>query len=312
MTATTNGTGTRSRTAALAAAVAANPITPASPSNGTVATRRPDPAKDLLLSMEKEFAACLPKILPPDLFMRVALTGLRKTPDLLECNRNSLLGAFLECARLGLEPCTELASLVPFKGECTLIIGYQGYVQLMYRSGQVTLVEAEMIYEADEWSYTRGHGGKFFHRPRIELPDAERGKPILAYSYAELTGGSLTKVVFCNRARAEHIKREYARSAKSPWKQDINFIPMWQKTPVRQLQKWAPKSSEMRRALVVDGVTFDEAGQPDVDVDDPTVIDGVVEEVNDTASEAPATAPRAEDEDPWAGLDVAQPGSGVR
>lgn len=308
---TTATSGGRSRTAALAAAVAANPITPASP--GTVATRKPDPAKDLLLSMEKEFVACLPKILPPDLFMRVALTGLRKTPDLLECNRNSLLGAFLECARLGLEPCTELASLVPFKGECTLIIGYQGFVQLMYRSGQVTLVEAEMIYEADEWSYTRGHGGKFFHRPRIELSDAERGAPILAYSYAELTGGSLTKVVFCNRARAEHIKREYARSAKSPWKQDINFIPMWQKTPVRQLQKWAPKSSEMRRALAVDGVTFDLSGEPDVDINDPAVIDGIAEEVNDTAPPAaPATTEADDGYDPWADMDVAKPGGGMR
>jgi recombination protein RecT len=240
---------------------------------GTVATRKPDPARDLLLSMEGEFAACLPKILPPDLFMRVALTGFRKTPDLLACTRKSLLGALLETARLGLEPCTEQAYLIPYKNECTLVIGYQGYVQLMYRTGQVDHVEAEMIHEADVWEDSRGDGGRFFHQPAW-TPDLARpgwnweqygrGKPMLAYAYARLVGGGRTKVEICTRDRAEFIKREYAKAAKSPWKTG-SFDAMWQKTPVRQLQKWAPKSSELRRALAVDGATFDAGGEAEMD-----------------------------------------------
>lgn len=246
------------------------PDAPASSPNGdgAVATRKPDPARDLLASMQDEFEACLPKILPVDLFLRVALTGFRKSPELLTCSRPSLLGALLETARLGLEPCTEQAYLIPFKQECTLVIGYQGFVQLMYRTGQVTEVEAEMIYEADEWEDSRGDGGKFFHRPAW-TPDLRkpgwtkpgRGEPILAYSYAKLVGGGRTKVEICTRERAEYIKREYAKSAKSPWRKPESFVPMWQKTPVRQLQKWAPKSSELRRALAVDGATFDPGGE---------------------------------------------------
>src|SRR6185369_8569019 len=92
-----------------------------------VATRKPDPARDLITSMKGEFEAALPKALPLDLFMRVTLTGFRKTPNLLNCSRKSLLGALLETARLGLEPCTEQAYLIPFKNECTLVVGYQGY-----------------------------------------------------------------------------------------------------------------------------------------------------------------------------------------
>lgn len=239
---------------------------------GKEVARRLDPARDLLVSMQAEFEACLPKTLPPDLFMRVALTGFRKTPDLLACNRRSLLGALLETARLGLEPCTEQAYLIPFKQECTLVIGYQGYVQLMYRTGQVEQVEAEMIHEADEWEDSRGDGGRFYHRPNWTAKD--RGAPILAYSFARLVGGGRTKVEIVTRERAEWIKRQFAKSAKSPW--HTSFDAMWQKSPVRQLQKWAPKSAELRRALIADGATYDDKGEPDVDPTD-VVIGEVVE-----------------------------------
>lgn len=266
------------------------PTSGAPTSAGTVATRKPDPARDLLVSMEGEFAACLPKTLPPDLFLRVALTGFRKNPNLLNCTRKSLLGALLETARLGLEPCTEQAYLIPYKAECTLVIGYQGFVQLMYRTGMVEQVEAEMIYEADEWEDIRGDGARFFHRPawtpELSKPGwdrEDRGMPILAYSYARLVGGGRTKVAVCTRKTAEQIMRDHAKSASSPWKTG-SFDAMWQKTPVRQLQKWAPKSAEIRRALSVDGATFDAAGEPDVD---PNVLEGEV--VPDPVSAPPAT-----------------------
>jgi recombination protein RecT len=262
--------------------------------NGVVATRKPDPARDLLASMEDEFAACLPKILPPDLFMRVALTGFRKTPELLACTRKSLLGALLETARLGLEPCTEQAYLIPYREECTLVIGYQGYVQLMYRTGQVDHVEAEMIHEADIWEDSRGDGGRFYHQPAWTADKARpgwdfeqhgRGKPILAYAYARLVGGGRTKVEVCTRERAEYIKTTYAKAAKSPWKTG-SFDAMWQKTPVRQVQKWAPKSSELRRALAVDGATFDAAGE--AEMDDANVIPGEIVETPPGAPAEPA------------------------
>jgi len=275
------------RTEQLRNAIPEAPTSPAPNGAGKALTKKPDPARDLLASMESEFAACLPKMLPPDLFMRVALTGFRKTPGLLECTRKSLLGALLETARLGLEPCTEQAYLIPYKAECTLVIGYQGFVQLMYRTGQVEQVEAEMIYEADEWEDSRGDGGRFFHKPNWLAED--RGRPILAYSYAKLLTGGRTKVEICTRQRAEYIKNQYAKSSKSPWKTG-SFDAMWQKTPVRQLQKWAPKSAEMRRALIVDGATFDNTGEPDVD---PNVIQGEFVEQTAPDTTQPSDAPGA-------------------
>lgn len=275
------------------------PTSPA-PNGAAVAVRKPDPARDLIQGMRAEFEACLPQMLPIDLFTRVTLTGFRKTPELLECSRKSLLSALLETARLGLEPCTEQAYLIPYRQECTLVIGYQGYVQLMYRTGQVDAVEAELIYEADEWEYSLGDGGRFFHRPNLLAED--RGRAIMAYSYAALRGGGRTKVAIVTRREAERIARDYAKSAKSPWKTG-HFDAMMLKSPVRQLQKWAPKSAEMRRALAIDGATFDAAGEPDVDAD--VIIGEVVP--NAPVSAPPATA--RDSDEAW--LATQQPPAGV-
>ncbi|WP_047890977.1 recombinase RecT [Micromonospora sp. RV43] len=301
-------TTARTRAQKLAAQIPDVPAGDTATAGNAVATKKPDYARDLLASMEEEFEAALPRVLPIDVFMRVALTGFRKTPELLECTRSSLFGALLETARLGLEPCTEYAYLIPFGRECTLVVGYQGYVQLMYRTGQVDRVEAEMVYEGDEWEYSLGDGGKFFHRPNIAAPVEERGRPIFAYSYAALRGGGRTKVAWCNRAQAERIKAEFARSAKSPWRDPNRFDAMWLKTPVRQLQKYAPKSAELRRALAVDGATYDASGLAmfeDGRIIDPDtlpgeIVDGPVDEPQPTtdggAEDGPASVRVPNDE----------------
>lgn len=228
--------------------------------------------RDLLRSMQSQFEACLPEVLPWDMFARITLTGIQKNPQLLECSQASLLGALMECARLGLAPCTEQASLVPFKGKVTLIVGYEGYVQLMYRSGQVEQVVAQPVYAADDWEYSLGDGGRFWHRPKITMPRKERGEVIFTYCYATLVGGGRTAVAHCNLEEALELQARYGTKDTSAWR--TNFLGMWLKTPVRRVQKYAPKSSEqMRRALIVDNGIIDLDGnvdRPDDEPDDDT------------------------------------------
>lgn len=299
-----------SRTDALADKLAATPHGNGSSNGGTVATRQPDRAQALLESMEAEFAKCLPDILPVDMFLRVALTGMRKNADLAVCSRQSLLGALMECARLGLAPCTEEASLVPFNNkttggkECSLIVGYQGYVQLMYRSGQVEQVVAEKVYEADEWEYSLGDGGRFFHRPAITAED--RGQVLFTYFFATLLGGGRTRVAITTKREAMALKAKYGVKRDSSW--NTNFEEMWLKTPVRRGQKYAPKSPELRRALAIDGATFDAGGR--IVPDEDRTIDGEATEAPEPTS-APPAAQAAHGDDAWAGIDVAQPGGGA-
>lgn len=295
---------TATRTDQLRATLEAQPVN-GTPAPGTAVAKKTDPAGDLLSSMEDEFRKCLPDILPWDMFARIALTGFRKNPKLLEANRSSLLGALMECARLGLAPCTEQAALSTFKNrskgtiECQLIVGYQGYVQLMYRSGQVEQVVAEKIYEADEYEVSFGDGGRFFHRPKLLLPPSERGPVILTYAYATFHGGGRTKVEVTPKWKADALKRKHG----NVW--DSNFEEMWLKTPVRQLQKWAPKSAEMRRAVLADGATFDLGGIVERPDGDDAFVDGEV--VDDKPVSGAGAGANGTEADPWAGVEVAKP-----
>jgi recombination protein RecT len=294
-----------SRTNELAEKLAsAAPPAPATNGKETV-VRAPDRAVALLDSMQAEFERCLPSILPLDLFMRIALTGFRTTPDLLTCSRQSLMGALMDCARLGLAPCSEQASLVPFKGKVTLIVRYEGYVQLMYRSGEVEQVNAELVLDGEEWEYSLGDGGRFFHRP--DLLAEKPGRPLFAYAYATLVGGGRTRIAIVRRPEALALQRTYSRGKPdSAW--NTNFDAMWLKTALRRLQKFAPKSPEMRRALVVDGASYDTAGVAELPTIDSDVVDNPTEPAPAPAEPAPAgPAVPADPDDPWADLEVARP-----
>jgi recombination protein RecT len=233
----------------------------------------------MLDSMKDEFERCLPSILPVDTFMRIALTGFRKTPELAGCTRASILGALMESARLGLAPCTEQSSIVPFKNtrknivEATLVIGYEGYIQLMYRSGQVGTVEVEFVYEADEWEYSIGDGGRFLHKPNV-LAGKKRGEKLFAYSYASLLSGGRTKIQIVTREEADELKAKYGRRAGSSW--NDNFDGMWLKTPVRRVHKYAPKSVDLHPVLAEGALLRYDAGKMMPELVDPDTLEGEV------------------------------------
>lgn len=41
-------------------------------------------------------------------------------------------------------------------GEAQLVLGYQGLLELIYRSGMVSMVDARVRYENDEWLFEYG------------------------------------------------------------------------------------------------------------------------------------------------------------
>ncbi|MEU1736503.1 recombinase RecT [Streptosporangium sp. NPDC020145] len=226
--------------------------------------------RQLFEKMKPQFEMALPRHVTVDRFLRVALTAVQKTPKLLDCTPESLLAALLESARLGLEPGTKQAAIVPYGKQATFIAQWQGLVELMYRSGQVTNVTAEFIHENDEWSYRIGDGGGFWHEPDLLAPAEERGPILLVYAYAEIKGGGRSKIVTLNRWQAVEIRDRYSKAyalaeqhrredpedfALNPAKGWFNstwhteFDAMWRKSAVRRLADWVPQSPELVELL---------------------------------------------------------------
>jgi recombination protein RecT len=228
-------------------------------------------------SMQKQFAMALPRHISPERMMRIAITAIRRSDSLQRCSVPSLLGSLLTAAQLGLEVNTPLgfAYLVPFKGECTLLVGYQGFLDLGRRSGLISTPMATLVYEGDEFEVAYGLYPDIRHVASKD-PERENKKITHVYAFAHAIPKDSAPPIFVVLTRAEVLKRK-ARSASvkagksSPW--DTDEPMMFKKTGIRALWPWIPKNPEMAGAGALEDAT--EKGRAQVEAWDPQIIEAM-------------------------------------
>lgn len=225
-------------------------------------------AKDAGIGSVKKFfesqrgaiTAVLPKHLDADRMLKIALGALRTTPKLMNARTDTLFGAVIQCAQLGLEPNTPLghAYLIPFdnrtKGitEVQIVFGYKGLIDLARRSGQVVSIAAHEVCEKDEFDYRYGLDERLDHKPAL----GDRGAVIAYYAVAKLVGGGHAFEVM-SRRQVEDIRNASQgwRSAKEKettvWGK--HAVEMGRKTVLRRLFKYLPVSIELATAANLDG-----------------------------------------------------------
>src|SRR5690606_19283017 len=120
--------------------------------------------------MKAQIQAALPKHMTPERMARIVTTEIRKNQGLVKCDRNSFLGAVIQCAQLGLEPGNSLghAYILPYGKQAQLIVGYRGMIDLARRSGQIVSISARTVHEGDEFAYRYGLEESLTHRPSEE------------------------------------------------------------------------------------------------------------------------------------------------
>lgn len=222
---------------------------------GAVAKQEPEAVR-LLKLMGPEIARALPKHVSPERMARVALTALRTTPKLLECSTSSILGSIMSAAQLGLEPNTPLglAYLVPYKGTCQLIVGYQGYLELARRSGLVACPYAHVVREGDRFRWSLGLAPTLEHVPSSD-PERESRPITHVYAVAHQRGESAGPPVFVVLTAAQVEARKQRSAAvragrPTPWDTDPEAMTL--KTAIRALWRWLPKTAEMGSAAAID------------------------------------------------------------
>ncbi len=252
------------------------------PQTAALATRDNSPS-GMVQQYRDDFAAVLPTHVRADVWVRLAVGALRRDRKLAEAATNdpaALMGALLEAARLGHEPATEAFYLVPRKQKGVLkvqgIEGYQGIVERMYRAGAVSSVIVEVVRKHDRFRYIPGRDERPEHEIDWDLDD--RGDLRLAYAYARMKGGAVSKVVVLNRKQIADLraKSDGADSPYSPW--NTNEESMWLKSAARQLRKWVPTSAEYMREQnppVVPASTQALSALPHVDLDTGEVLDAM-------------------------------------
>lgn len=219
-----------------------------------IAKKQPQTIKDYINAMSGEIAKALPQVMTPERFTRIALSAVSNTPKLGNCTPQSFLGAMMNAAQLGLEPNTPLgqAYLIPFENrkkgitECQFQIGYKGLIDLAYRSGEVKMIDAQTVYENDEFEYELGIDPVLKHKPAR----TNRGNPIYFYATFKLTNGGQGFQVMSIEDVQEHAKKYSKTYNNGPWQ--TNFEEMAKKTVLKKLLKYAPLKTEFVKQVTSD------------------------------------------------------------
>lgn len=219
--------------------------------------QRKDPAGSLVKSLEKSFLAALPSHVTTEHFSRALLTEFRRVPELVKCTQESIASGVLTFAQLGLMiGVNGNGWLIPFKNRrdnCTdavMVIGYQGLIDLVYRSDRVDSLAADVVCKNDQFDFEQGLVQKLSHRPVLSGP---RGKPYAVYATANIKGSSRPVFVVMNQEEVMAVKDSSPGSKRreSPWNGQFES-EMWKKTALRRLCKLLPKSVELQNALEVE------------------------------------------------------------
>lgn len=229
-----------------------------------------------------EIKKALPEVITPERFARITLSAISVNPTLAQAAVQSpmtLLGAVMTAAQLGLEPNTPLGHcyLIPRRRknnwEVQFQLGYKGLIDLAYRSGEVTIIQAHCVYEKDLFEYELGLDPKLRHIPS----SGERGEMTHAYAVFKTRGGATGFACMTKRELDSHRDRysDAANRGFSPWQS--NYEEMCKKTVLKAALKYAPLKSDFARRVSSDETVKAEVNadmsdvQPIIDIDSETV-----------------------------------------
>jgi recombination protein RecT len=121
-------------------------------------------------------------------------------------------------------------------------------MELVRRSGQIKTIEPDVVYEKDEFSYSRGTDKRIEHVP---FRGEDRGRITAAYAIATLANGEVQFRVV-EEADLKRITSAAQGTDRndSPWKRHRDAMCM--KSAMVRLCKFLPMSFEMSMATIAD------------------------------------------------------------
>lgn len=253
--------------------------------NAQVAKKGPCTMQDYIKKMQGEIAKALPSVLTLERFTRITLSALSTNAKLAQTTPKSFLGAMMTAAQLGLEPNTPLgqAYLIPFRNhgtlECQFQLGYKGLIDLAYRSGDVSTIQAHTVYANDEFEYELGLEPKIRHIPA----KADRGDPVYFYAVFRTKDGGYGFEVMSVEDVRQHGQKFSKSYGNGPWQ--TNFEEMAKKTVLKKALKYAPLKTEFIRELSSDETIKSELSDDMFSVSDETVIEAEGYTVDESTGE---------------------------
>lgn len=202
----------------------------------------------------------------PAQFVQIVTSEVKKNEKLLEAfsvNPASMFASILAGAEIGLIPSELIGEffLIPrsikqtdgkYLQTVTPLIGYKGLVSVLLRSGDITKIHTEVVYEGDEFEPIYGLEPTIIHKPNFDAPRTS-DKIKFAYAVAKNRVGEFQ---FAVMTRAEII----AVQKMSKYENDLYFNDkknpnrwMERKAVLVQLSKMLPKDYHSKKAIGMTG-----------------------------------------------------------
>ena len=168
--------------------------------------------------------------------------------------RQSLLGAAMTCAQLGLDPTPAIghAYIIPFKDHgrpvATFTLGYKGAVWLGADSG--VHFKSQSICENDTYDVQLGTDGHIHHRMPPFAEGMDRGKALAYYCVASFSDG-IRDFEVMTAVEVERIRQGSPGRNSPAWTQ--HYDEMAKKTVLKRLAKNVPLGVKAASAFAHDG-----------------------------------------------------------
>jgi len=215
---------------------------------------------------------------------RSVALSMSKNTKLASCTPRGIIMAVMQAAEVKLHVGVAKAEayLVPYfnsktqVSDCVLIPGYQGLINIHYRSPHVGSLFADAVFEGDDFEYGLGTEPFIRHKRGDGPGDAKHLTHV--YAIAELVRSRKPLIRVLNRAEIEAYRNRSAAKASGPWITD--YIPMCLKTGLKRLVPMLPYEPDASKVLALDDAA---------DTGDPTFLEELEASVEEKPEEAAQT-----------------------
>lgn len=194
---------------------------------------------------KKQVARALPENISADRFVRVATTALMHSPEIAECEPDSIFWALLKCAQDGLLPDGREAAIAPFndsrRGKVATYMPMIGGLRKKLAEFGWSL-RTRVVRQGDEFSYEYGLNEHLTHRP--PPPGSDRGERIAAYAVASHRDGRKEFTVMSAEEIAEVRALAKTKNVWEKWPDQ-----MWEKSAGHRLADDVPLDPHERDAI---------------------------------------------------------------
>ena len=229
-------------------------------------------------------------------FMSSVISVANGNPQLRNAEPMSIIGAAMVAATMQLQVIPTLGQcyIIPYGKKAQFQVGYLGLLQLCQRSGQFKKILAAPVHEGEYVS-----GDEFDEEYVFDKKQKKSDKVIGYMAKFELLNG-FTKVAYWDidkvKAHSTKFSQAFRAGFNSPWKSD--FDAMAQKTVLKSILKFAPKSIEMQNAVTFDQsvINTNTSDVQDLDIDAfaPEYVDNIESEKKENIAAKAAEAAKAD------------------